>query len=218
MGPRRGLRGGGHLRGALTRSRSAFYAPLLVACAVLIACGGGRSEQRDAATSDGATTAGEIAPHDSSGAAPTVPPNDAAGGSTSGRNVDSLVAAIQSCPRDGRWHPCSIERRLQMAGLRPVRSDTLTPIPSLSGEQMAWQVGRQSLRAHLFRSAREADEAFATLDSATAAPTGDLTTFWPDRPTLLRSANGVFLYLGGSDRQVIRVSDAIMAGPPQKEQ
>lgn len=133
------------------------------------------------------------------------------------RNVDSLIAAIQTCPRDGLWHRCSVERRLQMAGLRPVPADTLSPIPSLRGEALAWQLGRQSLRVHLYRSEREAAQAFATLDSATAAPKGDLTVFWPDRPTLLRSANGVFLYLGGSDRQVIRASDAIMAGPPQPE-
>lgn len=133
------------------------------------------------------------------------------------RNVDSLVAAIQSCPRDGRWYRCSVERRLQMAGLRPVPADTLAPIPSLEGESLAWQLGRQSLRVHLYRSERAATRAFATLDSATAAPKGDLTVFWSDRPTLLRSANGVFLYLGGSDRQIIRVTDAIMAGPPQPE-
>jgi hypothetical protein len=35
--------------------------------------------------------------------------------------------------------------------------------------------------------------------------------------TLFRAVNAVALYFGGSDRQVIRVTDALQAGPPQPE-
>lgn len=210
------------MRARYASARAHTHRATTVLLVTVLAAGTGCRDSETRAT-DGAEAraeapAGTSVPQPSHGNDARVDSAVPAASDTSGqRSVDSLIAAIQACPRDGLWHRCSVERRLQMAGLRPVSSDTLSPIPSLRGEPLAWQLGRQSLRAHLYRSEREAVQAFAVLDSATAAPKGDLTVLWPDRPTLLRSANGVFLYLGGSDRQVIRVSDAIMAGPPQPE-
>ncbi len=129
--------------------------------------------------------------------------------------TDSIVAAILACPRDGKWHPCSLERRLYMAGLRMVPSDSVLRIPGIDREAHAWLAGRQSLRAVFFANEAEAEAAMAGLDSARAAPRGDVTVAWPDRPTLIRTANVVALLLGGSDRQVERVSNALLGGPPQ---
>jgi hypothetical protein len=53
------------------------------------------------------------------------------------------------------------------------------------------------------------------MDSLRAAPLGDTAVRWPDRATLLRSANAIGLLLGGTDRAVERISDALLAGPPQ---
>jgi hypothetical protein len=60
-----------------------------------------------------------------------------------------------------------------------------------------------------------AREVMAEMDSLRAAPRTDLTVEWPDRATLLRSANLIAVLLGGSDRTVERVADALLAGPPQ---
>ncbi len=131
--------------------------------------------------------------------------------------TDSIVAAIQACPRDGLWHECSIAQRLELSGLRPRVVDSLTRIPGIAREARLWQIGRQTVRAVFFENEAQASAAMAMLDSARAAPLGDSTVAWSERPTIIRSVNVVALMLGGSDRQVERVSDALTAGPPQPE-
>ena len=133
------------------------------------------------------------------------------------RNVDSLVEAIRSCPRDGRWHACSVEQRLRLAGLRVVALDTATRIPGVEREAITWQAGGQSLRAVLFATTQEADAAFGRLDSARAAPRGDSSVVWTQRVSLLRNANLLAIFFGGSDRAIERVGNALTAGPPQPD-
>lgn len=130
--------------------------------------------------------------------------------------VDSVLALIASCPRDGRWHACSVERRLALAGLRPAAEpDSAGGIPGVPGEAAFWRLGRQGLWVVLLPDSLAAREVMAEMDSLRAAPRTDLTVEWPDRATLLRSANLIAVLLGGSDRTVERVADALLAGPPQ---
>jgi hypothetical protein len=143
------------------------------------------------------------------------PPSAALPADAPDRDVDSLLAAIRACPRDGLWHTCSIERRLQMSGLRAIPIDTATTIPGLSPPALTWQVGRQQMRAVLFATAAEAEQAVAALDPVKGTPRADPTASWPGRVTLVHSANLVALYFGGSDRQVERVVNALSAGAPQ---
>jgi len=131
--------------------------------------------------------------------------------------VDSVLAALAACPRDGLWHACSVERRLAQSGLRPVlEPDSTRPIPGVPGPATHWRLGRQQLWLVLFADSAAARDAMASMDSVRAAPRGDTTVAWPDRATLLRSANAVGVLLGGSDRTVERVTDALLAGPPQR--
>ncbi len=146
-------------------------------------------------------------------AADSAPPLDSA----EQARVDSVLALLAACPRDGRWHACSVERRLQLAGLRPAREDSAVRIPGIDAPALLWRLGRQAIRVVLFDDEAGAQAAIAALDSARAAPRGDTTVVWETRVTLFRSANAVALYFGGSDRQVIRVTDALQAGPPQPE-
>lgn len=129
--------------------------------------------------------------------------------------VDSIVAAIRACPRDGKWHPCSIEQRFGLAGLRVVPMDSALGIPGIAEPVSSWQVGRQQLRVAFFATEAAATDALARFDSARAAPRGDTTARWPDRPTLLRSANVIAVLVGGTDRAIERASNALLAGPPQ---
>lgn len=133
--------------------------------------------------------------------------------------MDSVLAAIAACPRDGRWHPCSLERRLQLAGLRPVRLDSVTgpdaTIPGLAVPTVVWRTGQRTVRAAFFPDSAAARTAFAGLDSAAAGPRGAALPAWPEPPTLFRGANAIVLMLGGTSRQVERLVDAIQAGPPQ---
>ncbi len=130
--------------------------------------------------------------------------------------VDSVLAMLASCPRDGRWHACSVERRLSQSGFRPVAEpDSTGAIPGLTGDALVWRLGRQQLRVVLFADSAAARAAMTGMDSLRAAPRGDTTVTWPDRATLLRSANAIGVLLGGTDRTVERLTDALLAGPPQ---
>jgi hypothetical protein len=150
--------------------------------------------------------------------APPAPPMSPAERAEQAR-VDSVLAAIAACPRDGRWRPCSLERRLQLAGLRPVRLDTVADaearIPGIDAPTVVWRTGQRTLRAAFFPDSLAARTAFAALDPVTAAPRGAAPPAWPAPPTLFRAANAIILYLGGTSRQVERLTDALLAGPPQ---
>ena len=147
----------------------------------------------------------------------SAPPAPMLGDSGSDAITDSIVAAIRACPRDGLWHECSVAHRLELSGLRPRVVDSLTRIAGIARKARLWQIGRQTLRAVIFETEAQASAAMASLDSARAAPRGDSTVAWPERPTIIQSVNLVALMLGGSDRQVERVSDALTAGPPRSE-
>jgi hypothetical protein len=164
----------------------------------------------DGASPNDAPTTGETRGTEAAEAAPPLDSAEQA-------RVDSVLALLAACPRDGRWHECSVERRLQLAGLRPVREDSTVRIPGVDAPALQWRLGRQSIRVVLFETEAEAQAAMAGLDSARAAPRGDTTVVWEGRVTLFRAVNAVALYFGGSDRQVIRVTDALQAGPPQPE-
>lgn len=133
--------------------------------------------------------------------------------------ADSILAAIAACPRTGLWQPCSLEHRLQLAGLRPLRLDSVPDaearIPGLDAPTVVWRTGTRTIRVAFFQDSTAARAAFATLDSAAAAPRGGAIPAWPAPPTVFRGANAVVLLLGGSARQIERLSDAVLAGPPQ---
>jgi hypothetical protein len=167
----------------------------------VIACGG---SEKDAPVPDAARAVAEVG-------APTEAPD-----SIEQARVDSVLAMLATCPRDGRWHACSVERRLSQSGLRPVpEPDSTEGIPGVTGDAVHWRLGRQQLRVVLFADSAEARAAMLGLDSLRAAPLGDSVVRWPERATLLRSANAIGVLLGGSDRTVERIADALLAGPPQ---
>ncbi len=177
---------------------------------VVAACGGGKADSSPIATSRVSDTL------------PSVPESartatDSSAARDSARVVDSIVAAIRACPRDGAWHECSLERRIQMSGFRTVRADSVARIPGVDRDGTLWLLGRQSLHVIFFASASAAEQAMQTLDSSRAAPRADTAAYWPERPTLIRSANALAVLVGGSDRTVERIANAITAGPPQPE-
>ncbi len=133
----------------------------------------------------------------------------------SGADVDSAVAAMQACPRDGRWHVCSVQSRFSQAGLRVIALDSALGIPGIDVETRAWRIGGQQLRLAFFASDADARSAMDLMDSARALPRGSSAPSWAARPTLLHNANVVGVLLGGTDRAIERASNALMAGPPQ---
>lgn len=133
----------------------------------------------------------------------------------SGADVDSAMAANRACPRDGRWHVCSVQSRFSLAGLRVLALDSVLGIPGIDVETKGWRIGSQQLRLAFFASEAEARHAMDQMDSARAVPIGSAESPWMERPTLLHNANVVGVLLGGTDRAIERASNALMAGPPQ---
>jgi hypothetical protein len=187
--------------------RGALFCPLLA----IVACGDRTPVPNDAPAAAAARAAAgtDTAPQSAS------PRSDSA----EQRRADSILAAMAACPRTGLWRPCSLEHRLQLAGLRPVRLDTVPEaearIPGLDAPTVVWRTGSRTIRVAFFADSAAARAAFAGLDSAAAAPRGGAIPAWPAPPTVFRGANAVVLLVGGSARQIERLSDAVHAGPPQ---
>lgn len=132
----------------------------------------------------------------------------------------SELPPVNSCPADGRWHPCSVQARLEQAGLAPrLAGDTSDTVSErrLTVRGTAFTVGRGELVLFFYpdRAARERDQ--ARLDASDYV-------VWPRDPTsrgqrtLIVSENLLALLESSSSRQRERIRNAITAGPPQPAQ
>lgn len=126
---------------------------------------------------------------------------------------DSAQLAGGGCPETGRWRECSVEKRLERAGLVIAREGEVRH-PFLSVPGTRYRVGREELQVFLYPGIAEREQDLAQLDSARAAPAGDPHQ-WAAQPTLMWSGNLAAILLGGSPRHVERVSNALTAGLPQ---
>ena len=86
------------------------------------------------------------------------------------------------------------------------------PFLSVSGTR--YQLGREQLEVYVYPSAAARERDFAAIDSVRVAPEGESVS-WPATPTLIVSDNLAAILIGGSPRQVERVSNAIRAGLPR---
>ena len=121
-------------------------------------------------------------------------------------------ASDSTCPRTGRWAPCSLEDRLENTGLAPRRDGDVTQtFFSVPGAR--YRVGRAELQAFIYPSEREAAKDLANFDTVRVGPR-DAVPAWPAHPTLIRSANLVAILLSDAAPQIERVQLALTAGPP----
>ena len=167
------------------------YCRLAVALTAVVACGGGRDDQRRVA-----------------GDTPTPAP-------AATRSV-AAPAGKAKCPANGQWSECAVFDRLDHAGLAPRRDSSaggidLTPLTQRGTRLL---VGNSELDVFIYpdSSGRAQDE--ARLDrskyiEATAEPT------LRGEATLIRSVNLLAVLRSRNDHQRERVSDALSAGPPQ---
>jgi hypothetical protein len=121
-----------------------------------------------------------------------------------------------ACPRDGRWRPCSLEDRINKAGLafKPV-GDSLR-LPTLAVPALRYRLGKSATLAALFYPDSAAGAAnTAPLDPDRLTPPGDSLGGWPTVPTeVIRSANLIVVLLDASETQAERVRLALQAGAP----
>jgi hypothetical protein len=130
----------------------------------------------------------------------------------------ATAAGVGTCPSTGQWAECSILYRLERSGfVAKVDSGAKPKEKALTGKPMVMTLGRGgTLEVYLYpdSTARVADG--AKLDRAHLINATAEQTIERER-TLIESSNIIGLLTSLSGHQRERVSDALMAGPPQPQ-
>jgi hypothetical protein len=125
-------------------------------------------------------------------------------------------AGDSKCPATGQWAECSVLYRLERAGLAPHADSAATPAEKeLTGRPLLLKIGlTASLELYLYpdSTARVADA--KKLDRTQLVMPGASQTIKRER-TLIENGNLIGLLTSINDHQRERVSDALLAGPPQ---
>lgn len=177
--------------------------PLSCAFALVVAvaasCGGEQRTPRDSAAA----------------AAPAPPPTaataDSGAGSTSAASRPT-PAPENTCPLEGEWRTCKVEKRLTDAGYRPVH-DGAAPGGVFPVEGARYTLGAAELYVYVFPSARDRERAVAAIDTVTVARAGAAGP-WKVAPTLITSNNLAAVLVSDNGRLIERVQDALTAGLP----
>lgn len=133
--------------------------------------------------------------------------------------VAAAPTDAKGCPPTGTWAECSVIYRLERAGLAPKIDSTAKPSEhALGGTPLMLKIGRSAqLELHLFPDSNGRLAAAATLDRKDFVSGTTPQTIKRER-TLIESVNVIGLLTSINAHQRERVSDALVAGPPQPEQ
>lgn len=189
--------GGSHARRA-ARSRIPRPPRLSLVIAVVgLACGGERHAAADSVTS----------------AAPPATPAPIVDTSAASAITSAPTASRDTCPLEGEWRPCSVEKRLMDAGYRAVR-DGVSPTGVFPVEGVRYALGAVPLHVFVFTSAADRAKAVAAIDTIAVAHPGAPNP-WGGPPTLIVSNNLAVVLVSDNGRQIERVQNAITAGLPR---
>jgi hypothetical protein len=126
------------------------------------------------------------------------------------------VATKPACPGTGHWSPCAVLKRLEAAGVAPRKTDALSDLPELGATPTLYMVGRSGLAVYLFADSAARARAARSLDTTRyISATRELSM--RGETTAIQNDNLLALLYSRSEQQRERVSDALMAGPPQPE-
>jgi hypothetical protein len=130
--------------------------------------------------------------------------------------VTASKPAIDPCPKNGLWAPCSVERRLKQSGFVVTRLDTAARNHAgFTVKPVVLSLGKSKLEVFLYESDADANRDASALDTVAVAPKGQAGA-WELPPILIRNANLIAVLLTENARQAERASAALTAGPPQK--
>lgn len=137
----------------------------------------------------------------------------AAGSPAAAAPSPPVPAGDTGCVLRGRWRLCSVEDRLDRAGLAPrIHPDTLRqPFMGVAGRVI--HLGTAELQVFLYADAAAAAQDVAQLDPVRVAPPSMIID-WIAPPTLITSNNLVAILLSTNARQIERVRNALTAGLP----
>jgi hypothetical protein len=128
--------------------------------------------------------------------------------------ASAKAAPPESCPATGHWELCAVKKRLTMSGLAP-RDSVLSDTVKLGPAPKVYVAGGSALAVYLFPDSLARRSAARTLDSTKfIAPDASLTM--RHEATAIQNDNLLAILYSQRDQQRERVSDALMAGAPQK--
>jgi hypothetical protein len=122
-------------------------------------------------------------------------------------------ASKPACERTGHWIPCQVRQRLERSGLAP-RDTSAKDLPALGPTPAVFRVGKGSLAVYLFADSATRARAATKLDTVTFVGAERPLTML-SRATVIENDNLLALLFSKNEQQRERVSDALMAGPPQ---
>jgi hypothetical protein len=117
------------------------------------------------------------------------------------------------CERTGHWIPCQVRERLHRAGL-VLRDTTIDDLPKTGVAPAVFRLGRGGIAIYLFADSAARRRAAAALDTVKFVSASSPLTMLTEA-TLIENDNLLALLFSRNDQQRERVSDALLAGPPQ---
>ncbi len=156
--------------------RSIFALPV---CAILAACGKDSTHER-------ANTS--VSPQATVAALPNSP-----------------IPTEGSCPANGLWAVCSVEKRLKQSGFVAQKSDSIgEKRAGISVKPVAYKLNKSRLELYLYDDAGSLARAIPKIDTSAIAP------------VFIRSGNLIALLFTDDGTQAERLSLALTAGAPQR--
>jgi len=130
----------------------------------------------------------------------------------------AATQGVGTCPATGQWAECSILYRLERSGFVPKIDSGAKPTEkSLTGKPLVMTIGRgATLEVYLYPDSATRVADGAKLDRAHLVSATAEQTIERER-TLIESSNIIGLLTSLSSHQRERVSDALIAGPPQPQ-
>lgn len=127
-----------------------------------------------------------------------------------------VISPVGGCPANGQWAACSVIYRLERSGLAPHVDSTAEPNEkSLGGSPLILKIGVSAvLELHFYADSTARAAAASALDRTQFVSGTAPQTIKRER-TLIESMNLIGLLTSINGHQRERVSDALLAGPPQ---
>jgi len=118
-----------------------------------------------------------------------------------------------ACPKTGHWVDCQVRERLIRSGRAP-RATTRAGLRTPSPRPASYRIGSGGLAPYLFDATTAPTRAPTTLDTVKYVRAPNPPTILSEA-TLIENDNLLALLFSKNEQQIERVSDALMAGPPQ---
>jgi hypothetical protein len=141
----------------------------------------------------------------------TKAPSTAAAEST----LATMPPAGGTCPDFGLWQACSVEYRIERAGLAVNRRDEGVRHDFMSVEGLVWETSRAEIQVFLYASEADRKKDTDQLDTVFVSPPGK-RVYWRWPAQLVTSNNMAAIILSLNPRQAERIALALGAGLPAR--